>query len=62
MTWRADEGNTYFFIDRFIEVLREIDYRSKGDEKHYDVGNYFKTKELAEKMADKLRGLLDEVG
>jgi len=58
MTWRASEGDVYYFIDRFIEVQKEIDYGDRMDDKHHRIGNYFKTKELAEVMANKLKGTL----
>jgi len=62
MNWRADNGNVYYFIDRYMDVQKEIEYGDKMDDKHHTVGNYFKTREDGERMADKLRGLLDETG
>ena len=58
ITSRANSGDVYYYIDRYIEVQREVDYGDSMDEKHYTVGNYFKTQELAEAMAKNLLGIL----
>lgn len=47
--WRAEENNCYYTI--FGE---NIEKKSLADDKFYNLGNYFKTKEEAEKVKDEL--------
>ena len=53
--WRADIGEEYYYI--FSNG--DIDYTSERDGKasanHYDLGNYFQTKEEAEKVVEKIK-------
>ena len=47
--WRAEENNCYYTI--FGE---NIEKKSLADDKFYNLGNYFKTKEEAEKVKEEL--------
>ena len=47
--WRAEENDCYYTI--FGE---NIEKKSLADDKFYNLGNYFKTKEEAEKVKEKL--------
>lgn len=47
--WRAEENNRYYTI--FGE---NIEKKSLADDKFYNLGNYFKTKEEAEKVKEEL--------
>ena len=53
--WRADANETYFYISSECSIAETIDCHCYMDEKRYKVGNYFKTKEAAEKAAEKIR-------
>ena len=57
--WRAEEEESYFyvFIDPEIQmqVIHATDFRCYVDEKRYQLGNYFKTEEAAERVAEQIR-------
>ena len=50
--WRAEEGGIYWFIDSdFTGKVGDLwDRRSTDENVRYNLGNYFKTKEEAEKV------------
>ena len=50
--WRAENGGIYWFIDSdFTGKVRDLwDQRSTDENVRYNLGNYFKTKEEAEKV------------
>ena len=54
--WRAEENECYFYIfcDPQPQVTCTTDYRFDCDSKYYNQGNYFKTKEAAEKVAEQI--------
>lgn len=54
--WRAEEGGIYWFIDSdFTGKVRDLwDRRSTDENVRYNLGNYFKTKEEAEKVKEEL--------
>ena len=54
--WRAEEGETYYYIDE--DVCKTTDERWIVDNKRFKLGNYFKTCELAEEAAEKVKALL----
>ena len=53
--WRADINGTYFYISSNFDIVAERECYCYIDEERYNVGNYFKTKEAAEKVAEKIR-------
>ena len=58
--WRAKEGRPYYYINERIEVQYNFDRNKKYDDKQHETGNYFETKEEAEKVANKIRQILKE--
>lgn len=54
--WRAEEGGIYWFIDTdFSGKVRDLwDQRSADENVRYNLGNYFKTKEEAQKVKEEL--------
>lgn len=55
--WRADMNEAYFYISADYDIMKEIEGHCYIDEKRYKVGNYFKTKEAAEKVAEKIQDI-----
>ena len=53
--WRADANETYFYISYNCAIMEEKECHCYLDEERYNVGNYFKTKEAAEKVAEKIQ-------
>lgn len=53
--WRAGKSKEYFFIDTCCEVFKNSDERCCIDDKRYEVGNYFRTEEAAERVAEQIR-------
>lgn len=53
--WRADMGEAYFYISADCYIMEDRDQHCYIDDKRYKVGNYFKTKEAAEKVASQIR-------
>lgn len=49
--WRAEKGKTYFAIYDG-EILSCYDYYDKKDNEIFELGNYFKTEEEAQKVID----------
>ncbi|PIM93100.1 hypothetical protein CI111_02910 [Fusobacterium animalis] len=50
--WRAEENEEYFYIGETGLVRVDKDNFSYGDNMLYNLGNYFKTKEEAQKVVD----------
>lgn len=55
--WRADYGGTYYFVDKFIKASPHNDCRFGDNNFDYTSGNYFKTREAAEKVAEQIRNI-----
>lgn len=53
--WRANRGETYYSINCFAEVCEENETEVLSDNKQYNLGNYFKTREAAERVAGQIR-------
>lgn len=55
--WRADFEGTYYYIDLdcFNKVRSSYDAQNWIDNIRYHYGNYFKTREAAEKVAEQIR-------
>ena len=43
--WRAKSGRMYWFFDETITPMSTIDVYRTYDDRRYEIGNYFKTKE-----------------
>lgn len=50
--WRAEEGDSYFYVDVEYDVLNCHDNRDSFDNRLFKNGNYFKTKSDAERLAE----------
>lgn len=50
--WRAERNGIYWFIDPHGRGNRTVDVRSNYDNDMYEIGNYFRTPEAAQKVAD----------
>ena len=48
--WRAKEGEEYYFLDGKCEIWNTNEIKKKIDDIFFEQGNYFKTKEEAEKV------------
>lgn len=53
--WRADVNEAYFYISADCYIMEDRDQHCYIDDERYKVGNYFKTKEAAEKVASQIR-------
>lgn len=55
--WRADKNEYYFFIywNPSPQVARATDNRLDCDNRRHNMGNHFKTREAAEKVAEQIR-------
>lgn len=58
LTWRAEQGAGYYTVSNTIVVMKMYDVRDVFDNKRYENGNYFKTKEEAEIAAEKIKKIL----
>ena len=58
--WKPKIGETYYFIDCYIEVVDNPWSDDYWDNLDYNNGNCFKTKEEAQKYADKFIEILKE--
>ena len=58
--WRAEKGELYYFIVSAHTTMRGIEYYTDSDERRYNEGNYFKTREAAEKVAEQIRRVFKE--
>lgn len=57
--WRAEKGDKYYFISgSSFYIEDDYDMRDNIDDERYEIGNYFKTKELAEKKVKEIKELL----
>lgn len=53
--WRAKEGERYWYVDAWGAADLDYESREDIDDMRYELGNYFKTEEEAQKAADWLR-------
>ena len=57
---RATEGQTYYYIDENIKISFHLELNDCVDERFYKSGNYFLTKEQAERVLVKLKQAIEE--
>ena len=55
--WRAEKGGLYYIVNNDFTTLQYKDYGERSDIVLHDVGNYFRTREAAEKVASQIRDL-----
>ena len=54
--WRAKKDCRYYYLKNCNAIVRpNDDHRSEVDKYLYDIGNYFKTEEAAERVAEQIR-------
>lgn len=53
--WRADKGQEYYYLTENLDVLYTVDSNICYDNNRYYTNNYFKTREAAEKVAERIR-------
>ena len=58
--WRAERGQMYYYISGLCEVITGFDDYLGYDNNHYELGNYFKKKEEAEKFCLKMIKLFED--
>ena len=58
--WRVERGCEYFLFSNLLEVYTDIDIYTSLDDKRYNIGNYFQTKEDAEVKANEIKKLLKQ--
>ena len=58
--WRALYGDNYYSIGSMLTVDPQTEIGFSTDDKHFYAGNYFKTREAAERAAEKIRKILKE--
>ena len=50
--WRAEKEKEYFFVTGTSEITTDEEYYNEADNARYELGNYFKTEEEAQKIVD----------
>ena len=55
--WRAEVGFEYYLIERDLTIRTQKDLRWKIDDSIHNAGNYFRTREAAEKVASQIRDI-----
>lgn len=58
--WRGEKGCVYFYFDWNLVVLGTQECECYVDKLRYNAGNYFRTREQAQRAADKLKSALSE--
>lgn len=56
--WRAKKNCEYYYINSRVEVVVYLEGCTVVDDEHFNIGNYFRTREEAEEMADKFKAML----
>lgn len=58
--WVPKHNEEYFFINTITGIANTYNTNNYNDVEHVKIGNIFKTKEEAQKMADKFKELLKQ--
>ena len=53
--WRAEKNEKYYYVCADAEVEHDLENGCIGDDTCYSIGNYFKTREAAERVAEQIR-------
>lgn len=56
--WRAKKNCEYYYINSREEVVADLEGCTVVDDEHFNIGNYFRTREEAEEMANKFKQML----
>lgn len=57
--YKPKKGDSYFYINHYVEVIVTTWMDDYDDQSHYNAGNCFHTHEKAEKMVKKIKNLLN---
>ena len=57
--WRAEKQETFYYISEYGTVLSAVETLKTCDDCIYKYGNYFRTKEQAEKVAKEIREVFE---
>lgn len=60
--WRAKKDEKYWVINEWCCVVPYFEEEHSLDTRRYKVGNYFRTKEEAEKVAEEVRKIFEKYG
>lgn len=52
--WRGEHSEVYYYVDVTFNVTNTIDIRKSMDNQLYSIGNYFQTREDAQRIANRL--------
>lgn len=52
--WRAEKGRKYYFLNTECEIRNIWEDKTKENETRYNLGNYFKNEEEAQKVKEEL--------
>ena len=52
--WRAEKGKKYYFLNTECEIRNIWEDKTKENETRYNLGNYFKNEEEAQKVKEEL--------
>lgn len=55
--WRAEKGGLYYIVNNDFTTLQYKEYGERSDMVLHDAGNYFRTREAAEKVASQIRDI-----
>ena len=55
--WRAGKGSLYYIVNNDFTTRQYKDYGERSDMVLHDAGNYFRTREAAEKVAGQIRDI-----
>ena len=58
LRWRAEKNGPYYIVNWALGVKRLHDDRVPSDDRLYNCGNYFRTREEAQEMAKKIKKIL----
>lgn len=56
--WRAEKGEIYYYISSNCIICNVMDTHDGNDRENYSMGNYFRTEEEAQAMADRIKAML----
>jgi putative uncharacterized protein FNV0866 len=59
--WRVEKGKKYYFLNTECEIRNIWEDKTKEDETRYNLGNYFKTEEEAQKVKEELDKFWEKV-
>lgn len=58
--WRAQEGDSYYYVNEHGMIVEKIDYHYQYENDFYAIGNYFRSREAAGKVAEQVGRIFKE--